>query len=153
VLAAPDTLRLDHVCDPERDLPPEAQEVLNRSIQFSFGTQHTKRVQAWYDSVIPGNWPFIQVRSFELALSMARAGLGVCLAPALAAATASGALEGVRLYRVHYPPRRIVAILPAHCARQQAHADLIAALKDAAEKVNLPEMFETPPFLREAPDN
>jgi DNA-binding transcriptional LysR family regulator len=153
VLAVPDTLCLDDVSDPARDLAPEAREVLERSIQFSFGTQHTKRVQAWYDSVIPGNWPFIQVRSFELALSMARAGLGVCLAPALSAATASGGLDGVCLYRVRYPPRRIVAILPTHCARRQPYADLIAALRDAAKTAILPELRDTPPFLRAEPED
>jgi DNA-binding transcriptional LysR family regulator len=148
VLAVPDSLRLEDVRDPARDLPRKAQEVLNRSIQFAFGTQHTQRLQAWYDSVIPDNWPYTQVRSFELALSMARAGLGVCLVPALTAATPQGAVEGVRLYRVDFPPRRIVALLPAHHARLQPHADLIAALQAAAGALVLPEMLETPPFLR-----
>jgi len=152
VLAVPDWLRLDDVRDPARDLPPAAREVLNRSIQFDFGSQHTQRLQAWYDTVLPDNWPYIQVRSFELALSMARAGLGVCLVPALAAATPFGAVKGVRLYRVRYPQRRIVALLPAHCARQQPHADLIAALQTAADQVRLPDMLDTPPFLQDSGD-
>lgn len=148
VLAVPERLRLDAVEDPAHDLPAEAQEILNRSIQFAFGTQHTQRVQAWYDTVIPDNWPFTQVRSFELALSMARAGLGVCLLPTLSTLALNGAMEGLRFYRVAFPPRKIVAFLPAHYVRQAPYADLIAALQAAAEAVQLPAILETPPFLR-----
>ncbi len=132
VLAVPATLDLDGVTDPLRDLAPDDLATLRRSIQFVFGTQHSHRVQAWYDQMIPGNWPFARVRSFELALAMVRAGQGVCLAPALSGRVGEGLMDGIRYYRVTLPAREIVALLPARSADQQPLAALVAACSRSA---------------------
>lgn len=147
VLAVPTALDLSGVADPRRDLPDDARAVLMRSIQFAFGTPHSRRVQAWYDTVIPGNWPFAQARSFEVALGMVRAGLGVCLAPAMSCIVGGKPIEGVRLYRVDFPPRNVVALLPNTYLRQEPYASLIDHLKAVGGQFQNPELDATPPFL------
>lgn len=148
VLAVPEALDLGGVADPRHDLAPEAVAILRRSIQFVFGTQHSQRVQAWYDAVIPGNWPFVRVRSFELALAMVRAGQGVCLAPALSGLAGDRLQDGIRYYRVDLPPREIVALLPARSAEQQPLAALVAALAAVGRGLTPPALLDIPPFLR-----
>jgi len=153
VLAVPDCLDLDGVNDQRRDLGPGALAILNRSIQFAFGTPYAKRVQAWYDQVIPDNWPFAKARSFEVALGMVSAKLGVCLAPTLSCVVGDRVIEGVKLYRVDFPPRRLVALMPTHYARQQPYVALVEALQEVASSRVLPPFMDTPPFLRDSPNS
>src|SRR5204863_125857 len=80
--AVPKGIDLSKVCDPDEDLPPAERAVVNRCIQFSFGTQHTRRVEDWYRQILPRHRVVAQCRTYELALSMVQAGLGVCLVPA-----------------------------------------------------------------------
>lgn len=148
-LAVPESLCLEGVIDPTQDLAPEAQAILNKSIQFAFGTTHARRVQAWYDQLVPDNWPFMQARSFEVALEMVRAGLGVCLVPALSCVAGGQTLNGVRLYSVSFPPRKIVAVLPSQYARLQPYSALIEALLDVAANHEHPHFLPAPPFLTE----
>ncbi len=152
VLAVPEALDLDGVTDPDKDLDPAQSEVLRSTIQFAFGTQHAKRVQAWYDAVIPGNWPLAQARSFEVALGMVQAGLGVCLAPAMTCIVGGAPIPGVRLYAVDYPSRNVVALLPKHYLRQEPYASLIAALEKAGAAYEPPRASLTPPFLNTPPE-
>lgn len=147
VLAVPESLCLDGVSDPGADLSETQRDVLNRSIQFAFGTPHAKRVQFWYDQAIPDNWPFTQARSFEVALGMVREGLGVCLAPALSSVIGDRAITGLRLYRIDFPPRRIVALLPSQYLRLRPYRDLVEALQMAGETHAGPPLLDTPPFL------
>ncbi|MCA8879414.1 MAG: LysR family transcriptional regulator [Rhodobacteraceae bacterium] len=149
VLAVPESLHLDGVSDPKRDLPQSAHRLLCRSIQFMFGTQHTQRVQDWYDQHIPGNWPFARVRSFEVALGLVRAGEGVCLAPSMSCVVGGAAIDGVTLYRVAQPPREIAALLSNRHATQEPYATLVAALSEAGSGYAPPPMRKTPPFLAE----
>ncbi len=149
VLAVPEALKLDDVADPAADLSEEDRNTLSRSIQFAFGTPHARRVQAWYDQAIPENWPFTQARSFEVALGMVCEGLGVCLAPALASVVADRSIAGLRLYRVAFPPRQIVALLPSQYARAEAYAPLLDALREVGRAHVVPAVRETPPFLRD----
>ncbi|MBM9595944.1 LysR family transcriptional regulator [Roseitranquillus sediminis] len=149
VLAVPERLNLDGVTHPAVDLRREDRNILMRSIQFVFGTPHAHRVQAWYDEAIPGNWPFTQARSFEVALGMVRSGLGVCLAPALSSVVGDKPIPGLRLYRVNFPPRQIVALLPSQYARQEPYAALLEALQEVGRLHAPPTVNETPPFLRD----
>lgn len=148
VLAVPEHLDLAGVTDPGRDLCAADREVLNRTIQFTFGTQHTDRVQAWYDQVLPDNWSFARVRSFEVAIGMVQQGLGICLAPAMSAMVGGRAVEGVRLYPVDLPARHIVALLAPQYLRVPAYAALIAALQQAGQEFAAPAMQALPPFLQ-----
>lgn len=149
VLAAPACLDLGRVRDPARDLDPASAAILNATIQFVFGTQHARRVQDWFDRLLPCNRLRARVRSFELALDLVRAGLGVCIAPALSVIGDGADLEGLRLYRIDMEPRRIVAMIPSHCRRVEPYADLLAAMQAVGESVALPPLEPVPPFVAE----
>ena len=147
VLAVPERLTLDGVEDPARQLGAAQRALLGRSIQFIFGTQHSKRVEEWYDRMLPGHRTVAQCRSFETAIGLVRAGTGVCLAPALSTMAGTLPLDGVSLYRVALPPRPIVALLASQYRRQEPYAALIAALEAAASRLVLHGLRDVPPFL------
>ena len=151
VLVVPSALKLDGVTDPQRQLSPEQFALLNRSIQFIFGTQHANRVEAWYDQMLPQHRIVAQCRSFEVAIGLVRAGTGICLAPALS--TVVGALppEGITLYRVNAPARRIVALLPSQYRRVEPYASLLDTLQSAGSTLSLPPIRPTPAFFDATP--
>jgi DNA-binding transcriptional LysR family regulator len=147
VLVVPEFIDLTRVKDPRRELPPLALDVLGRSIQFNFGTQHTKRVEDWYSEMLPMNRIVAQCRSFEVAIGLVRAGTGVCLAPAVSTLMGGGPPVGVKLYKVAVPPRRLIALVPSQYRRQVPYEDLLDKLQEACEQFELPPMLPTPPFL------
>lgn len=150
-LVVPAGLDLRGVTDPETDLSPDQQALLRSTIQFAFGTQHSRRIQNWFDTVVPGNRLVARSRSYELVVEMVRAGLGVGVVPALSVAGVLGAgLSSVGLYETGLPPRRIVAMLPSHQRRQGPHPRFIAALQAAGEAFDLPVALPAPPFIRDA---
>jgi DNA-binding transcriptional LysR family regulator len=147
VLVVPEAIDLARVKDPRRELPPLALDVLGRSIQFNFGTQHTKRVEDWYAEMLPLNRIVAQCRSFEVAIGLVRAGTGVCLAPAVSTLMGGGPPVGVRLYKVNVPPRRLIALVPSQYRRQVPFSGLLDTLQDICERFEMPPMLPTPPFL------
>src|SRR5690606_16737172 len=117
------------VIDPRRQLSADQYATLNQSIQFSFGTQHTKRVRNWYERLFPDHAVVAQCRSFEVATELVRAGAGVCLVPTLAVLHGTQTLKGVRLYRVNATARRIVALIPSQYQRAEPYKNFIEALE------------------------
>lgn len=152
VLVVPAHIDLGAVRDFETDLDPETQDMLRRTIQFSFGNQHSKRLQHWFDTVFPGNRIVARGRSFELVVEMVRAGLGICVAPGLSAAPDAVALKGVRLYRLSLPPREIIGIIPAHYQRLEPYATLLPAMRAAGLALPQPALEDEPPFIAAAFD-
>ncbi|AXQ92646.1 LysR family transcriptional regulator [Cereibacter azotoformans] len=142
VLAVPEAVDLGAVRRLE-DLPEEQQAILNASIQIAFGTQHSRRIESWFAEMLPRNRMTARVRSFETALSMVRAGLGVCIVPALSVAQA----PGLRLYHAGMEPRRIVALIQPAQHRAGRHAAVIEALRAAGRAVRLPPIAPLPPLL------
>lgn len=147
VLVVPTALELAGVNDPLRDLSGADLELLNSTVQFAFGTQHSRRIQDWYDGVLPRNRLIAQARSFEMAIEMVRSGFGVCVAPALSALAGAAPLVGVRLYRTGIEPRRIVAMLPSHHGAQGPLTDLLEALREVASGLRIPAVSAMPPFI------
>lgn len=147
VLAVPDSVTLDEITEPGRELEPEAAAVLNKSIRFSFGTKHTHRVQQWYDDVLPSNRPIAYTRSYDTALGLVRAGMGVCLAPALSCFADRVPFAGIRLYLVGLKPRRIVAMVPSQYRKLRPYAELLESLQVEGRRQCLPPIRDTPPFL------
>jgi len=149
VLVVPEWLDLSGVLEPGRDLGATDVQVLNRAIQFTFGTQHTNRVEEWYDRRLPEHQVIARCRSFEMAIEMVRSGLGVCLAPALATMNGRHMVPGIRLYDVGEPPRRIVALIASQHRRLQPYAKLLEVLQAAGRDIATPPISATPPFLRD----
>jgi DNA-binding transcriptional LysR family regulator len=147
VLVVPDRLVLDGVTDPERQLAEADSALLGQSIEFIFGTQHASRVEAWYDEMLPRHRIVAHCRSFELAVALVRAGAGICLAPALSTIVGTSAPDGVKLYRVNAPSRRIVALVPSQYRRLEPYSSLLDTLQDCGRATRLPDILPTPPFL------
>jgi DNA-binding transcriptional LysR family regulator len=143
-LAVPAGLDLSGLLDPTHILPSDQARILHSCIQFNFGTQHTQRVAHWYQSVLPGHRLIAQCRSYEMALSLVRAGKGVCLVPALAARDNEA---GIELYAAGLPPRRIVAVLPSHYQRVEPYRTFLDCLKAAGEGAAMPAIRPAPPFI------
>lgn len=147
VLVVPERLDLSGVTDPGRDLLGVDRELINQAIQFIFGTQHAKRVEDWYDQMLPEHRVVARCRSFEVAIGLVRAGSGVCLAPALSAVAGGETLDGVRLYRVQAPARQIVALVSSQYRRQEPYATLLDELQRCGAQFAMPRVLATPPFL------
>jgi DNA-binding transcriptional LysR family regulator len=150
VFAVPAHISLAGIVDPDAEMSPAEQKVLNSCIQFTFGTPHTKRVEQWYAQVLPRHRLIAACRSYEVALAMVQAGLGVCLVPAYTAQFGDQTLEGVNLYRATEPNRRIVALLPSQYQRVEPYRSFITALQEAGRTVPMPHLLDTPPFLHRA---
>lgn len=151
VLAVPEHLDLGRVKHAERDLPADQLAILNQSIQFAFGSQHTRRVQNWYERLFPAHTIVAQCRSFEVAAELVRAGAGVCLVPALSLLHGTETLKGIRLYGVNAAPRHIMALIPTQYQHAEPYKTFLDALKDAAQTIVLPQILPIPPFLDGGP--
>jgi len=150
VLAVPAGLDLAGLADPA-DLPAEARRVLHTAIEFNFGTAHARQVEHWYARVLPGSRVLARCGSYEVALGLVQAGLGVCLVPAFAARTEEGPLPGVTLYATDLPGRELVAASPSQYARLTAHRSLVQGLQHAGRVIRLPSIEPLPPFLQPVP--
>ncbi len=148
VLVVPEALRLDGVTS-ENELDAAQRAILNNAIHFIYGSQHQKRVEAWYESALAGNRVVARCRSFEVAVAMVRAGLGVCLAPALSCFAGESVLGGIRLYDVALGlPRPLVALIPSQYRHLAPYSALIDTLQDVAREKLRPTIGPVPPFLR-----
>lgn len=151
VLAVPETVSLEDIADLKQlDLPQ--QEIMARSIRFAFGTTHTQRVQEWYEKALPNNQQVATTRSYEDALALVRAGVGICLAPLLACMMDGAPSHGVRLYRAPFQPRKMVALVPTQYRHTQPYASFLEALQESGQNLELPPLRVTPPFLRDPRD-
>lgn len=153
VLAVPERLKLDGIADIATQLDPAGRDLLSRYIQFNFGTQHAKRLEDWYLNVLPQSRVIAQCRSFEIAIGLVRAELGVCLVPALSTLAWDSLPAGVRLYRVDLPPRRLVAMLPSQYRRQEPYASALDCLVAAAASLKPLATLPPPPFLARAKED
>lgn len=150
VFAVPASISLADISDPDAELSPAEQKVINSCIQFTFGTQHTRRVEQWYSQVLPRHRMIAACRSYEVAMAMVQAGLGVCLVPAYTALNGDRSLDGVNLYRATEPDRRLVALVPVQYQRVEPYRSFIVALQEAGKEIALPVIQDTPPFLNRA---
>ena len=152
VLAVPEALDLGGIADPLSDLPPEQLKILNTTIQFVFGTQHSSRIQDWFDAVFPKNHLAMRVRSFELALDLVAGGLGVCVLPALTALVGGQVRPGIRLYTINLEARRIVAMVPSQYLRIAPYGAFLSVLQEIGSATLLPGIEPIPRFIAMATD-
>ncbi|WP_431301182.1 LysR family transcriptional regulator [Tabrizicola sp. BL-A-41-H6] len=146
VLAVPSRLDLSR-CARIEDLSASDHALLNTTLQFVFGSQHSRRVQDWYDQVLPANRGLARLRNFETMIEMTRAGFGVCLVPALSFAEGGLRTEGLRHYHTGLEARRIVALFPSQYQSVAPYGAMIAALVAAGADMVLPATEAAPPFI------
>jgi hypothetical protein len=89
-----------------------------------------------------------QCRTYEVALAMVEAGLGVALVPLLTTVGRGGRpMFDVDLYPVPELERPIVALVPPQYLRVQPFAAFVDALKAAGAALEMPALPPAPPFL------
>lgn len=147
VLAVPEGIDLSAVAELQHDVSAADLKVLNSTIQFVFGTQHSSRIQSWFDVNFPKNHLSVRVRSFELALDLVASGIGACVVPALTARMGDHARKGVKLYAINLEPRRIVAMVPTQYLRVSPYAAFLEALQAAGKSAAMPDVAPMPPFI------
>jgi DNA-binding transcriptional LysR family regulator len=150
VFAVPSSINLQALAD-VNSAPSDVARVLNGCVQFNFGTQHTLRVQQWYQRVLPLHRIIARCRTYEVALELVRAGLGVSLVPALTALPAGGG--GIELFATDHCIRHTVAILADQYLRLTPYKELVEALQVAGREVVLPRILPMPPLIKNAREN
>ncbi len=148
VLATPAGVALDGAEDAAAGLGPDLAEVLNRTIRFEYGNQHKRRIDEWYKGVLPEARVVATTRTYEVALSMVQAGLGVAVVPALAAEIGPGHRFQVALYRTLLQDRKMAAMVPDQYLRIEPHRSFIQALAGAGRALELPAIREAPFLVR-----
>lgn len=124
----------------------------NNVIHFVYGTQHQKRIDEWYQATLPDHRVVARCRSFEGAVAMVRAGLGICLAPALSCFAGETLMSGIRLHDAGLGiPRPLVALVPSQYRHLAPYAALIETLQDVARNRVRPRIEPIPPLLTRAP--
>ena len=86
-------------------------------------------------------------RTYESALALVQAGLGVSLVPQLCTQLGGRPAFDVDLHAVPKMDRPIVALVPSQYRRAQPFAVFLECLRQAATAMVLPPLGPAPPFL------
>ncbi len=148
VLAVPSSIDFDAM--DVNSAPADVGCLLNRCVLFNFGTQHTLQVQQWYQRVLPSHRIAARCRTYEVAIELVRAGLGISLVPALTTLGAGGSLDGIKLFATDHGRRRIVAVLADQYLRLAPYKQLIEALQAAGRNIVLPSILPMPQLIKSA---
>jgi DNA-binding transcriptional LysR family regulator len=148
---------LTNVADPERELSPHDWSALNRTVRYAFASEHSDRVNTWYEQLLPDNRVLARCRSFESALAFVEMGLGTAIVPELAVHQNGRPLFDVALYSVPLPPRKTLLVAPDHHFNLPHVKAFIAAYNKCAVKLARPQARPAPLFAArrlalEAPD-
>lgn len=150
VLVVPEALKPDAAAS--GDALAAQRTIFNNVIHFVYGTQHQKRIDEWYQATLPDHRVVARCRSFEVAVAMVRAGLGICLAPALSCFVGETLMGGIRLHDAGLGiPRPLVALVPSQYRHLAPYAALIETLQDVARDRVRPLIGPMPPLLAQAP--
>ena len=147
VLAVPKNLNLEKITY-FKDLNQKQQNIVSSSIVFEFGSQHKKRIEDWFKKNLKTKKVIAHTRSYEVALSMVEAELGVVVLPALTALIGFGKSYDVNLYQTDLLNRRLVSLTPKQNENLDPAKSFISCLVKAGKKLNLPKVKATPSILK-----
>lgn len=147
VLAVPKKINLEHV-NSINDLDVDNQKILSSSIVFEFGSQYKKRIENWFKTNLNSKRIIAHTRSYEVALSMVEANLGIVVLPALTALVGFGRSYDVNLYQTDLSDRRLISLTPKQYENLDPSKSFISSLVEAGEKLKLPEIKSTPNILK-----
>jgi DNA-binding transcriptional LysR family regulator len=146
VLAVPNNINLEEV-DKISQLNSKEKKVMNSSIIFEFGNQHKKRIEDWFKKNKIATKIIAHTRSYEVALSMVEAGLGVAVLPALTAVIGINKSYDVSLYKTNLTDRRLVSLIQKQFKNTNPTKKFVSSLVQAGSKLKLPIIKEVPKFL------
>jgi DNA-binding transcriptional LysR family regulator len=137
---------LSDIEEPERELSESDWDILNRTIRYAFASEHTDRVNAWYEQLLPSNRVLARCRSFESALAFVEMGLGTAIVPELAVHQNGRPLFDVTLYSVPLPPRKTLLVAPDHYFALPHVKAFIAAYGKCSAALLYPQSRPAPLF-------
>jgi DNA-binding transcriptional LysR family regulator len=140
---------LTDVAVPERELAAAHVAVLNNTVRYAFGSEHTNRVNQWYDHLLPGSAMLARSRTFESALALVESGIGTAIVPELSAFQNGRPLFDVTLYALPVPHRQTIALVPDHYVTLQSLKSFLEALKETAARSTSPPVGRAPRFAVE----
>ncbi|MGH6924965.1 MAG: LysR family transcriptional regulator [Propylenella sp.] len=148
---------LTDVKEPEKELSPRDWSVLNRTIRYAFASEHSDRVNMWYEQLLPENRVLARCRSFESALAFVEMGLGTAIVPELAVHQNGRPLFNVVLYSVPLPPRKTLLVAPDHYFNLPHVKAFVAAYNKCSTQLGRPKARPAPQFaarrlVSDAPD-
>ncbi len=152
VLAVPKNIKLENIKN-INELNVESKKIISSSIIFEFGTQHKKRIEDWFKKHLQTTKVIAHTRSYEVALSMVEAELGVVVLPALTAVVGSDRSYNVNLYKTNLLERRLVSLAPKQFQNVDPCKSFVSSLRNAGKKLKLPEIKESPKFLNDISEN
>ena len=147
VLAVPKSLNLEDISS-YNSLSQKHQNLLSSSIVFEFGSQHKKRIEDWFKKNLNTKKIIAHTRSYEVALSMVEAELGVVVLPALTAMIGFDKSYDVNLYQTDLLDRKLVSLTPKQYESLDPVKSFISCLVQAGKKLNLPTVMSTPDILK-----
>ena len=152
VLAVPKKIDLDNITS-FKDLKQEDKEIISSTILFEFGSLYKKRIDEWLKNTLPDLKPIAHTRSYEVALSMVEAGLGVVILPALTSVVGLNKFYDVKLYKTNLLNRRLVALTPNQFSNTEPSKSFISSLIEAGMSLTLPPMLDMPKFFSYTTDS
>ena len=147
VLAVPKNFNMEDISS-FNSLSQKHQTLLSSSIVFEFGSQHKKRIEDWFQKNLNTKKIIAHTRSYEVALSMVEAELGVVVLPALTAMIGFGKSYDVNLYQTDLLDRRLVSLTPKQYETLEPVKSFISCLVKAGKKLDLPKVKPTPDILK-----
>ena len=147
VLAVPKSLNLEDISS-YNSLSQKYQNLMRSSIVFEFGSQHKKRIEDWFKKNLNTKKVIAHTRSYEVALSMVEAELGVVVLPALTAMIGIDKSYAVNLYQTDLLDRKLVSLTPKQYESLDPVKSFISCLVQAGKKLNLPTVMSTPDILK-----
>ena len=148
VLAVPKNFNMEDISS-FNSLSQKYQSLLSSSIVFEFGSQHKKRIEDWFKKNLNTKRIIAHTRSYEVALSMVEAELGVVVLPALTAMIGFGKSYDVNLYQTDLLDRRLVSLTPKQYETLEPVKSFISCLIKAGKKLSLPLVKPTPGILKD----
>ena len=146
-LAAPRGLPdLTDIVDPEKELSAHDRELLNSTVRYAFASEHTDRVNMWYEQLLPNSRMLARCRSFESALAFVEMGLGTAIVPELAVHQNGRPLFDVTLYSVPLPHRKTLLVAPDHYFALPHLKAFLGAFADCSSSLARPEARPVPHF-------
>jgi DNA-binding transcriptional LysR family regulator len=147
VLAVPKNFNIEEVTS-YKDLSEKNKNIMESCIVFEFGSQHKKRIEDWFKKNLNIKRVIAHTRSYEVALSMVEANLGVVVLPALTAVIGVGRSYDVNLYQTDLLNRRLVSLTPKQYEKLEPMKSFIASLVESGQKLYLPEVKPVPNLLK-----
>jgi len=124
VLAVPKASKID----PKQDFSSESNALLRSIIMVDFGEPYLELISGWYREIVPDFEEVARCRTYELALSMVEAGLGVAIVPMLSTQLNGRQVFDVNLFSLPVERRQVWAMLPSQYRYMQPYARVLEML-------------------------